>query len=400
MIGLLTILALGTMLGAITQTAGDVRSRSRQGKPGQWVERGGTEEYFTGLNQNPQAVQVSTVVLTDPGDSIDVTITINGIAVTVNTGTGLAAAAIGALLAAAINANPLVRANVLASFATVTLTLTGLTPGATFTVASTTGASLAAPTLVTTAASAAVIPFGRALISQGFQTGEGERLVALAASSLLTAQVITASVTFVTGSVITATVYEIRGAERVQIGSVSETSATSVAVTSAALLASLNTVLPANTVNVTGGVTNLVFTAEILGFEFDVELSADDTGASVPVWTKALTTGPSASTSIHRALCGVSLYSHIDPAPSGSTLGEYGANAGVLVANKGKLWIESDETISPSDTVFIELGVAADNGQFFGASSATRIALARDRVRFERDGVTTADSIAAVRLAL
>jgi len=402
---ILTILALGCCLGAITVQANDVRARSRQGKPGQWVERGMTEEYFTGLNQSPQAVQVTTVTVTDQGDDDDVIITINGVDVTINTGTGLALAAIGAALAEAINAEPLVRGQVRATFDTATLTLTGLTPGLAFTVsiASDPDSVLSSVTTTTAAGSAAVIPFGRCVIRTGTNTGESEPLVALAASALLTAQVITTPIAFVDAAVITIRVYEIRGAEKILLAEVSEASATSQDVTVDALVALLNAALPAASVLAAAdnaSATAIVYTAEVAGLEFDVETFAGHEGATLPAVSKAYTTGPSASTSIHRALAGISLYSHVDPAPVGSDVGEYAGNAGVLVASKGKVWVESDEAVSAGGTCYIELGVTADNGQLFAADSATRLALARDRVRWERDGVATADSIAAVRIAL
>src|SRR5688572_3692025 len=112
--GVIGILASLLLMGTISQKATDVRNRMRQGKPGAWAERSSTDEYFTGLNQNPQAKQVTTVTLTDQGDDDDVVITINGIDVTYNTGTGKSLATIGAEFAAAINAEPLVRGQVVA----------------------------------------------------------------------------------------------------------------------------------------------------------------------------------------------------------------------------------------------------------------------------------------------
>lgn len=388
----------------ISQGVSDVRSRSRQGKPGQWVERGFTEEYFTGLNQSPQAVQVSTVTLTDQGDDDDVIITINGIDVTINTGTGLSLAQIGAALAAAINAEPLVRGQVAASFDTATLTLTGVVPGLAFTlsIASDPDTVLSADTAVTAADAADPIPFGRAVMMTGFNTGESEKLVALAASTVFTAQVATATIAYVEDAVIRIKVYEVSGSERTIIADVSEASAVNRDTTVDALVVLLNADLPTNSVlaaadNATA--TGIVFTAEVLGLEFEVEVFAGHEGATLPATSVAATTGPSFATSIGRSICGVSLYSHTDPASSTGE-GEYAGNAGVLVASKGKVWVECDETVVHGGTVFVEMGVSADNGKLYAAASSTRVALSRRVAVWERDGLAAGDSIAAVRLSM
>ncbi len=384
----------------------DVRDRTRQGIVGGWCYHGVGDEWFTGWNSTPQAVKIVTVTVTDQGDDDDVIITVNGKDVTYNTGTGKSLATIGAELAAAINAEPLAGAVAVASFDTATLTLTGRYPGLDWSVsiASDPDSVLSAVTTTQSAAEAEAVPFGRAVIYTGRNTGESEMLVGLAKSSLFTAQVQTLSIAYISGAKITVSVYEVRGGQRIHLRSVTETSASSQDATIDALIANLNAELPANTVNVTAdnaSATAAIFTAEIPGFEFDVEYSIGDEGASIPAVTKSLTTGPNRSTSIHRALVGISCQSPMDPSPTiGGTEGSYAGNAGVIIANKGWLWVESAQAPVFGDDIYVELGVSADNGQLFTTSSATRVALSRSALKWEMDGVTSADGIAAVRISV
>lgn len=400
----LLIAMSGLLVGSIHMGSPDVRGRMRQGIPGAPVEWGSSVEYFTGLNKSPQAVQVSTVAVTDPGDNTVVTITINGTAVSINTGAVSAdATSIAAQLATAINANGLVRSRVAATSAAAVLTLTGLVMGTdgAFTVANTTAASLAAATLVTTAASAAAIPFGRAVFAQGFQTGEGEPYVALAAAGGFTPQVITSTIAFVSGAVLTVEVYERRGAFRTLLTSQNDAMATSADASLDAMAVLLNAALAANTVLVASApatATGLVFTAEVPGTEIEVYVTAGSEGASVPAITTVETTGPSPATSFERAFAGMSMH-NIDSPAVGSLQGEYAGNAGVLVMRKGLMFVASAEVITQGATVYVETGVTADNGKLFIAGSATRIALPRSRILWERDGNLAADGIAIVRLA-
>jgi hypothetical protein len=386
---------------SIIQTAADVRATALQGAAGDSAGHGSFDRWGSGLNSNPQAVQITTFDVADPGDDLTVDIVIDGVTVSVDTGTGNSATQIAVLLAAAINAEPLVRGKFEATSAVAVVTLTGQTPGEVITVTAGTSTSNVANTQ--TADTADAVPAGRAVVSLGYLAGTADLLVALAASALFSAQVLTVAPTFVSGAIITATVYEVRGAERHQLCSVSETSATNIDTTIDALVAGLNTALPANTVLVAANnasATSLIFTAEIAGLEFDVEMSANDAGASIPVFTKTLTTGPSPSTSLHRALAGISQRPIDEEAPVGSTDPEWGANAGVRFWQDASVWVESAETITAGGTVYVELAAGASAGKLYAAGSSTRVALARSVATWQRDGSVAADNLAALRLNL
>lgn len=401
MMGFGLVLMLALMVGGVGQTWDNTRSRARQGVVGDWVYNDPTRRWGSGLNSSPQAAQVTTVTMTDQGDDDDVIITINGVNVSYATGTGKSLATMGAEFAAAINAEPLVRGQVRATFDTATLTLTGLTPGLVFTVsiASDPDSVLSAVTAVTAADTADPVHFGRAVIRTGTNTSESETLVAEPYAALFTAQVITVTPTYVSTAVIEASVYEIRDGERIFVKAAIFASATDLATTTAGIRAALNTALPANTLLVTDSATTVIFTAEVPGTEWDVEFHHQSTGASSPTFATAYTTGPSDATSIHRAWRGIALYSPADEAATvAGDEGQYAANAGVKYASRGVVWVTSAQTPGVDDTVYVETVAGATQGRFYTDSSATRIAMGRRKVRWERDGLVSGDSLAAIRL--
>lgn len=387
---------------SVSQGFGAVRSSMPWWILGALIERSSNDEIRTALNQHPQAAEVWTADITDPGDDIEMSIVVNGVTVTYDTGTGGDADSIGAGLAAAINAEPLVRGQVTASFdaGTDVLTLTGNTAGQAFT-ASEDSSGIASLAQSVAADSADPIEFGRAVIRTGFQ--KTDELVVLAASARFDAQVITITPSgYVAGAILTARVYEVRGAERVLLAEVSETSATDLDTTLDALAAGLNAALPAASVVVAATpatATALTFTAEVGGLEIEAELASDDSGASIPTSAKAYTTGPSEATSFHRAFRGVVMRDHATEATTiGGTETQVPANGALSYVRKGPIAVASAEAITAGADVFVELGVTADLGKFFAAGSATRVAVSRARAVWERDADTNTGSLAALRL--
>lgn len=384
--------------------ASGVAAREPQGLVGDWAAHGDMDRWSTGWNAYPQAKQVTTVTLTDGGDDDDVIITINGVNVSLATGTGFSLAAIGALFAQAINAEPLVRGSVIATFDTATLTLTGIVPGEAFTVsiASDPDSWLSAVTAVVVADEADPIPVGRVVVSQGYDSGEPEERVALPLAALFTPQVATLAFgAFVTAQVNTIVVYEVRGNERIQIAYVSEAAATDRDTTVDTLIALLEAQFPANSVAATadaGTATAIVFTAEKPGLEFAIDYLAGHEGASLQSLTLTNTTGPSTSTSLARSLAGVSMGMSDEEAVDTAGDPVWPANAGVRVAREGKLFVANAETPAMNGVVWVETASGASTGKLYAASSATRLALPRALAAWERDGRDAAANLAVVRL--
>ena len=391
---------------SISQGFGDVRARARQGRVGELVyqSKGGNHD-GAGFNKEGQAAQIGTIVVdTSTADTV-YTWTINGVTMTYTSDSSTSTTEIAAGIAAVINAEPLVRGQVSASAATATVTLTGTNVGVAFT-ASDSDARLTTTEASTAAASASTIPFGRAVIDTGRNTGEGEQLLGVASTATFVPQVVTLTATYVASAQISVRVFEIRGSERKLLAESNFTSATDLDTTLDGLVAALNTALPANSVLAAANLataTAILLTTEIDGLEIDAEITHITGGASVPVFSIAYTTGPSISTSLNRAFLGVSQYSAAVEATSYSATAEaeYPANAMVpfwKAAGGDSVWVASAEAPTSADAVYVELAPGSTAGRFYAASSATRVALARSKAQWERDGYVSNDSLAALRL--
>lgn len=377
-----------------SQGFGDVRARARQGQVGDFAKVSHLNTFLTGINQAPQSKQVTTTTVSDPGDSTDIVITINGVDVTYNTGTGQDADAIGAGLRDAINAEPLVRAGVIATFDTGTdvLTLTGKLPGDSFTVVEASGA-LTTPS-TTAAQTADDIPFGRAVLFTGTSPGEVEDLVALAKSARFTAQVLT--LTVATGATGTRNIriYEIAGDSRMLLADISYAGSATASTEATNIANAVNAALPSNTVLAAAATADVTLTAEIAGLEFEVEVEGLAGNVS-----QAATTGPSISTSFHRAFVGVSLFSPNDEAAQiGGAEGRYVANRGVRYGVRGEIWVSSSQAPSQSDLVFVELADGTDSGKFFSTPGATRLLVGRSVAQWRRTATLASDELVVLHI--
>lgn len=384
-------------MAGFSQGFGDVRARARSGQIGDLARVSHLTAMLSGINQAPQGVQVSTLAVTDPGDGVDVSLDINGVTVSYNTGTGLSQDDIGQGIADAIDAEPLVRASVIPTYDSTAndLILTGKTAGLAFTIANLVGGALGAASTVA-AASAEDIPFGRAVISQGVATaGEPELAIALAKVTYLTAQVITATVANGVATARNIRAYEVRGDERVLLVNTVYTGNATPATEAAAIVAAFNTAAPTNTIlaaNPSGA--DVTFTAERVGMEIEVEIEQVNAGDI----TFAATNGPDEGTSLIRALLGISQYSVADEAATIDGDGRYVANAGVKATARGEVWVASSETPAVTDPVYIELAAGDNSGKFYKTDAATRIALPRSMARWVRNARTSTDNMSVVSI--
>lgn len=380
--------------------AHEVRRGLRQGFPGQVVRSEGANKQRSFLNASPQRVAIKTITINTATLARVYSVTIGGKTVSftaADTNTTNVAAGLGA----AINADPVVRGRVVATMAAAVITLTGLYPGDDFPVTALDAQATLAVTQ--TSQEAEAIPFGRAILNLGVESGQPELLCALAQSAVLSAQVVTAALTYVASTVIETAIYEVRGSERILLAKRAVTSATDLATVVGAIVTAMNAALPANTVlaAANGGNTAVVYTAEVVGMEFEVEVQHVSGGASSPTITITQTTGPSISTSVHRALAGIAAHVR-DEAPLSrtATAGEFAGNSGVLAHTEGEVWVTHDGAVVPGGTVFLELAGSA-KGQFYTVGSATRVGLSRQMARWETPGVNNAqDGVASIRISL
>jgi hypothetical protein len=163
------------------------------------------------------------------------------------------------------------------------------------------------------------------------------------------------------------------------------TCATDKAASSAALVAVLNAQLPANSVLAAVGTSDVItLTAEVAGFEFDAFDGGSDAALASTV---TYTTGPSNSTSVIRALAGVSMFSYNVETSSITDLSATYPGGDVMdVMTDGEIWVENSESITQYADVYLDIG-ATNYGKFYAAASAaTRIRLPRSIAHWDRSG--------------
>lgn len=380
---------------SIYQQASDVRASMREGRVGQKLYASAADVSGFAINDSPATAQVATYTVDTGSNGATYTLTINSVDISVVAASGTASE-IAEQLKDAINAEPLVRGAVSAARSGDDVVVTSLIPGESFTATeSDNNLSVVATTANDTADA---IEFGRAVIRTG-ATDDGELKCGKASDSLLSAQVITLAVAYVASVEYTVGV-EFRG-QKYEVQSTADTDQDT---TITNLVAALNAVLPASSVVVTDNdsgsndADSIIFTSEVEGEEIDIYWGTSDDGASHPAITRTDTTGPSPSTSLARAFLGISLHSDDDPAATvGGTAGQYAGGDGVRYLEKGTIWVESDQSISYGDDVYVELdNTSSDCGKFFNTASSTRALLAG--ARWVKDGSTASDSLAAIEL--
>ena len=377
----------------ISQTASDVLSRARQGLTGRRRYTSVLDLVRSAYNKDPQAAEVRTLTVGSATNDKTYTESINGVSFSFTASSSTSVTEVAAGLAAAINAEPLIRGQVSAESAVGVITLTATYPGQSFTVTDDDAQLTAA--LVTAAATASAVAFGRAVVADGTFTSESELCGKLAQESAFTAQTDAAEINFVSGGNYDVTIRS--GAGEV-LAAVTVPADTNDADTATAIAAALNGALAADTVAVTapGSAGELTFTAEIAGLEYDVEIAAP-IGGIVVAWAS----GASASTSLIRALLGVSEWSQADPAASiGGLTGQYAATRPMAIVAKGSVWVDSAESPAAGGAVWVDLTTGSDAGKFYAAAGTNRVKLPKSLASWESDGLTSSDGIAALRLAV
>lgn len=147
--------------------------------------------------------------------------------------------------------------------------------------------------------------------------------------------------------------------------------------------AAVNTALGAGQgVVFTASTADLICTADVEGYEFDLEVIV--AGADAAAAAKTYTTGPSASTSIRRAFAGVVERSEsMVNATVGADDPQYAAGQPVPV-NQGRamMWVGYDSTeTAPAQGGQVYVSTAtATRGRLYASGSTTRIPIGRDQL--------------------
>jgi hypothetical protein len=376
--------------------ASDVRTRAPQGIVGGRVYSDPLDRIDTLVNKDPQAYQVDSITVDTAADSTAYTVSVAGQTIIYTSGVGASKITIAAGIAAAILANAIAAGRVnAASDGVDTVTVTGRLPGDSYTV-SDSDANITTAS-VTSAATAEDVYFGRVMISSGFASTEGYRYGRMAKSTAFSAQVATLDYTYDADEILYVQVFDKATGDL--IAGASHVMATAKTNSTTAIVGILNAQAPANSVLFANSGDTILCTAELAGLEFEVKFWTDDATTAATL-TNTATTGPSISTSLLRAISGISLYTMDEEATAqDGTTAVYPANAGVKVLEKGSVWVENSQTLVYGTPVYVELdGTGDDYGKCFNTNSATRLALPRSVARWERSGVESADSLGALIL--
>ena len=261
-------------------------------------------------------------------------------------------------LVAAINADPLVRGRVSAANVGAVITLTALTPGVDFTLTSPDGT--VTPAVVTAAAVAELVPFGRFLVKTDWDPQKLGKLGGLPTG--LTAQVDTYLMVYDSGVLVNVKI-AINGQEY----TASHLMATDLATSGAALAAAINLAVPPNTVLAS-------FNTATLTFESSMWFG---TGADTAAFTK--TSNNSSLNDINKAFFGISEFGYTEAVSYLGVLG-YPANSSIAAMVRGHIWVTVSEVIVENDPVYVELAT----GKPFKTYAAGRALMEKRKAIFKR----------------
>lgn len=295
-----------------------------------------------GVNLGGAAQQIQTITVTATGASTAFSVVLAGnsgltlVTVTGTTGADVSdASGFAAAVMAALQADEVFAPRFSFSRSAGVITLTTLESGVSYTVTSPTS-GVGNGSTTTSASNPVAIRPGRAIMLRGTPVS-GRVKVGAALVSAFSPQVRTATYSSVTTNDTVITTVEMIGRPNVvRVETAYATSQTAtLAAHAAALETELNSVFGAGVGAVaTSTATTVVITADIAGEEFkalfDVQGGGGGTVSAVD------TTGPSISTSLRRALAGISLYSDsIAEQTSGSLDGAYPAEYAVPYIDRG-----------------------------------------------------------------
>jgi len=361
------------------------------------------------VNSDPQTKQVDTITVDTFSAAADYVFTFNGVEYTMTEdGTGAGVNDVAEQLGEFIEDQGAIYGFVDVSVATDTVTLTAKVPGYSYTV-SDSDAKLTTAS-VTASDEADPIDFGRAVIRQGFvadnaQTVDGivER-ACLAQASSFQEQITQWSVADPgTGQVLSLFV-EVPGVSKVSAqvstSGTLDTDLDALATAANAAFADfgLDSYVSAEGPSGDPDSGEFAILAEIGGVEFLATLTCDDAAGYPAIAEVGETVAPSLSTSLLRALAGVSIRRHDQEASSANpSSAQVAANETFNAAERGFVWVDNDDGVSLGDQVFVDL--SAGEGKFYNAAGSNRIPLPLSRAEWVRDGRSLdGETIAMLRL--
>jgi len=383
------------------QRASDARDRQPIGFIGDFT-RNLDYKSISMVNSNPQAAQVQTIsVPAAPDNATTYKVVIDGASCEYLTDGTATQAELGEGMRDAINDKPAARRLCVASYTGGVITLTGVWPGVSWTTtvnSAETTQDLGVPTTTTTAADADAVSFGRAMVHAGYVTDEGTPKGYVPVSTDFAAQVITFTYGSVGAGDEATLEIEFQGRKLSEVATYNASQTQ----TLVDLIGLMNTALDAEfgaglSVLLASDATTITLTSDVAGSEFDATSFVMGAGTAA----KAYTTGPSISTSLLRALAGVSVRRlDVENATIGGDDPVYAANQGVEVAVRGHGVVQRDttETWAYGDEVYVSLA-AATKGRFYNTATASFVWIGTNKAQIQRqEHSTTSDGLGVINV--
>lgn len=359
------------------QQANDIRPFSRQGIVGDLASLNQQSQFRTLLNVYGSTAQVSTITVGAAQNSHEYIAVFNdNVSISYTSDSSATTDEIAAGLKTAIEEEPLAFGRVTVSVLTNVVTVTSRNSEVDFTLTTSDGdLTIATPT---SGSGGTDIPFGRLVISNGYNSFADEK-AALPAAAQLAAQVDTLTVTYAANEfyLITISVDGVSYNFDVLANTDSNTTATDIR-------AAINAAMPANTVIAAGSTNSVTLTAEVAGKAFTCSVGVRS--ATVSRLTIAHTTA-TINTDINKVAAGVSIRSlREEYASSGAVSTAYPPGAELQVGvGSCQVWVSNSQSPSRSDQVWVETAAGDNCGKFYTTTSSTRLLLSGARwVRDER----------------
>ena len=382
---------------AFFQRAGDI-GNTNMGFIGQVLSTGSAKRSYTGSNERPQANQVTTVAISGATNSTVYQLLGDGIAASYTSDGSASQDEIGAGLVAAWNTKPSLRRKMVASYTTGSnsIVLTGVWPGLATVVTKDDASSgdLGSPSTSTAAADGARVYFGRVLASDGVVTNGKTPKVFIPTTTLFSPQVKTFTYGSVASGDSVVTTVEMNGAY-VRVSTAFDTNQTTTLSNHAsALETELNAIFgAARGAAAAATATTITITADVAGAEFVARSDVEGSGGGTV--SPADTTGPSPSTSLARALAGISVRRlDVENETIDGDDPSYAPNAGVEVLSRGAIIMarSTSETWALGDSVWVDLTtVLTSAGRIYNApaSATSPVYLPPGLIRIERGEPST-----------
>ena len=348
----------------------------------------------TYINDSPQTEQVYSVTISTATNGATYTVTSGG-SVFSYVATSGTDSVVAAGFAAAWNANRTFASQFFATAASAVVTLTAQEIGVTYTV--TTSDSKITLASVNAGATANPVTFGDVVVQLSGQDDNGTPFATVASSDLFTAQVADLTATYAAGE--TYTIFVTLYGVQYTIGPVPADTNTNT--TATAIRAALTAGLSGLPITVSGATSHAILTANLAGIGFTVTVALGS--GTISRLTVTDTTAGS-RVDFNSSVAGIAVLVQNQPSSSVGVAGQqYVPNSNMTIAPDGVgVGVISEQTVLPSDPVYVELSPGAYAGLCYNTTSSTRVKwvgakwtpkAANNAAEFNRNIVTPATSV-------